>query len=307
MQKPALPTLRPFTTSQARGLGYDNKALSRLVADHVLQHPFTGVYLNADLEITGAVWAQTAALVINDDAVLCDRSAAEAWGIDAYRYGELDVVPPLEYYTLRGSRAIERHGCRGGQRDLKPEDWCLLAGVRVTTPIRTALDLGCNLYARDALAAMNALARAHDFSSRDLTRSLPRYRRRRGVVQLRRLVRLVDPRVESAGESWTCEVLDGCGFEMPKPQHWIYIDGVPTYRLDLVYEHARIVIEYDGEEFHSREGDKDRDKLRRKWLRDHGWYVIVLRKDSFTPEAIDAWTCELRDELVARTRSNKRF
>ena len=307
MKRPPLPTDRPFTTNEARARGYDNKTLSRLVENGALQHPFTGVYLDSRLELTGVAWARTAALVVNERAVLCDRSAAEVWGVDAYRHAELDTTPPLEYYTLRGNRAIERPGCRGGQRDLRPEDWVAIERVRVTTPIRTALDLGCNLHARDALAAMNGLARACGFDAKDLTKMLSRYRRRRGVVQLRRLVRLVDPRVESAGESWVCEVLNTHAFEMPKPQHWIDVDGVPPYRLDLVYVHAKLVIEYDGEEFHSSAADKKRDNERREWLRDHGWYVIVLRKDSFTPDAIDTWTRELRDQLAARTTANKRF
>ena len=40
-------------------------------------------------------------------------------------------------------------------------------------------------------------------------------------------------------------------------------------------------------------------RLARKaqWLRDRGWVVIVLDKDSFTTEAIATWTGELRTAL----------
>lgn len=101
--------------------------------------------------------------------------------------------------------------------------------MRVTTPLRTALDLGCNLPRRDALAAMDALARAHGFSKHDLTQLLGRYRRRRGVVQARELVALVDSRAESQPESWMREVIAAHGLTMPELQHWVAINGVPTY------------------------------------------------------------------------------
>jgi hypothetical protein len=307
MPRPSLPTDRPFTTAEALSLGHSRKALSRLAEKRVFRRLFTGVYLHVDVPTTQPILLAAARLATGEDAVLCDRTAAWVWGVDVFGYAELDTSPPLETYRLRGRRRTDRDGCAGGTRDLRPEDWCTIDGVRVTTPLRTALDLACNLYPRAALAAMDALARAHGFTSTDLIRLLPRYFRRRGVVQARRLVRLVDPRVESPPESWVREVLDVHEFVMPTPQYWVVEDGLPVYRLDLAYEHAKIAIEYDGEEFHSSAADRERDAERRAWLRARGWYVIVLTKHSFTPEAIDLWTRELRAELALRTRSHKRF
>ena len=175
-----------------------------------------------------------------------------------------------------------------------------IGGVRVTTPVRTALDLGCRLSRRQALAAMDALMRIHGFTHADLARELPRYFRRRGSVQLRELVPLVDGRSESGGESWTRLEISDRSLPKPVPQHWIHVGGRPTYRLDLAYPHARIAIEYDGEEFHSRPEDRAADERRRAWLRDHGWIVIVLTKDSFTEEAIIEWIGELRRTLALR-------
>lgn len=307
MHKPPLPLDRPFSTAQAAAWGYDRKTLSRLVASRTLRRLFTNVYAARDCDLTLTLRLRAAAMAMHHEAVLCDRTAAWVWGVDTFGYAELDVTPPLESYRLRGHRRTDRQGCAGGSRDLLPEDWVLVCGVRVTTPLRTALDLGCNLPPRDALAAMDALARAHGAAPRDLGLLLSRFFRRRGVVQARRLVRLVDARAESAGESWVREVLDAHGFEMPELQHWVEVDGVPTYRLDLAYVHARIAIEYDGEEFHSSPEDRQADRERREWLRDQGWHIIVLTKASFTPEAINAWTSELRSVLTERTRSHKRF
>ncbi len=154
---------------------------------------------------------------------------------------------------------------------------------------------------------MDALAREHGFDREDLAHLLPRYRRRRGVVQARRLVPLVDPRAESQPESWMREVLASHEMELPEPQHWVHVDGVPTYRLDLAWARAKVALEYDGVEFHSSPEAREHDGRRRAWLREHGWYVVVLTRESFTAEAVDAWVRELREELARRTRSRRRF
>ncbi len=155
---------------------------------------------------------------------------------------------------LRGRTRTRRGETWGGVRDLAPEDWVELYGVKVTTPLRTALDLGCSLTRRDALAAMDALARLHGLTVAELASRLKRYFRRRGVVQLRALVPLVRPQAESQRESWTRLAMHDFGLPEPELQWWVNVDGVPTYRLDLAYPRARIAIEYDGREHHTRAG-----------------------------------------------------
>ncbi|MGH3445264.1 MAG: DUF559 domain-containing protein, partial [Nocardioidaceae bacterium] len=165
------------------------------------------------------------------------------------------------------------------------------------TPVRTAMDLGCLLTPRDALAALDAFMRTHAITDEDMRRLLPRYFRRRGVRQLRRLIPMADPRSESQGESWTRYEILAAGLPEPDPQVWIVIDGIPVYRLDLAYKKKKVAVEYDGRDFHSSPEQCDRDRKRRRWLRDHGWTVIVVDKNSFTAEALVAWRMELRRAL----------
>ncbi|HET6168234.1 MAG TPA: hypothetical protein VFE07_15495 [Marmoricola sp.] len=183
----------------------------------------------------------------------------------------------------------------------------IVAGVAVTTPLRTALDLGCNLRRRDALAALDQFMRLHDIDRDALTRASARYFRRRGVVQLRQLIPLADPRAESQRESWTrLEIIDA-GIPCPEPQVWIEVDGVPTYRLDLAYPILRVAVEYDGEEFHDRtEAQRRADAQRRDWLKEHGWTVIVVRKGDFHGEGLRRWLGELRAALRP-TYTNRRW
>ena len=182
-----------------------------------------------------------------------------------------------------------------------------IVGVRVTTPLRTALDLGCHLRRREALAALDQFMRHHDLDSEQLRRESVRFFRRRGVVQLRRLIPLADPRAESPRESWTrLEIIDA-GLPCPEPQYWIEIDGVPTYRLDLAYPRLRVAVEYDGDEFHQRTEDQMRhDAERREWLERHGWTVIVVRNGDFSGRGLQRWLSELRAALRP-TYSNRRW
>ena len=68
----------------------------------------------------------------------------------------------------------------------------------------------------------------------------------------------------------------------------------------MAYPKSRVALEYDGREFHERAEAQARDEARRRWLREHGWTVIVVTKESFTPDALAAWTGELRAALRVR-------
>jgi len=291
----------------ARDLGISRSRIVNGVRNGALVRLLRNVYMRSDVPIAMEDRARAAGLVISPHAVVCDRTAAWVWDVDCFKLRELDVVPPLESCTLRGHRASDRPEIRGGQRDLRPDDWVVVAGVRVTTPLRTALDLGCVLHRYDALSAMDALARAHGFTSADLVRGLHRYFRRRGVVQLRELAALVDPRAESPGESWTRLVMHDHGLPCPEVNWWIVVNGVQRFRIDLAYPRAKVAIEYNGEEFHTSDEDTAADAARRRWLEEHGWVVIVVDKSSFSDEAISEWVAEIRAALARAQQPPRRW
>jgi REase_MTES_1575/Transcriptional regulator, AbiEi antitoxin len=303
----ALPS-RPFTLRSALELGLSRTQLRRAAAAGAVERLFHGVYVRGDIPVTTEVRVAAAALVINPGAVVCDRTAAWIWSVDVFEFRELDGVPPVEAFLPSGCRRTERSEVRGGERDLRPCDWVEVGGVKVTTPLRTAMDLGCRLNRRQALAAMDALMRLHGFVRADMERATPRYFRRRGSVQLRELVPLVDPRAESQPESWTRLELFDAGLHTPEPQWWIVVDGVETYRIDLAYPHAKVAVEYNGEEWHTRPGDRARDEERREWLEKHGWTVVVVDKTDFAPDASMEWVRQVRAALAhARRPAHRRY
>jgi hypothetical protein len=288
----------PFTTAHARDLGFSEKQLGAAVRQGVLRRVLRGVYLHRDQPDTVETRAACAALVIASGSVVRDRTAAWIHGIDVFTHPEHEVLPPLETCVGRFKAPSERCGVDGGTRDLSPGDVTVIHGIAVTTPLRTALDLGCNLRRRDALAALDQFMCGFGFTREQYAAEAVRFFRRRGVVQLRRLIPLADPRAESQRESWTRLEIIESGLPCPELQFWIEIDGVPTYRLDHAYPRHRIAVEYDGEDFHDRTPEqREHDRERRKWLADNGWTVIVVKRGDFTGAGLDRWLGELRAAL----------
>jgi very-short-patch-repair endonuclease len=206
----------------------------------------------------------------------------------------------LDTFVLRGHHRTRRAETNPGERDLTPQDITTVFGIPVTTPLRTALDLGCRLPRRDALAALDAFMRVYELSREELLREVPRYFRRRGVRQLRGLVALADPRSESPGESWTRLAINDENLPVPQLQWEIRRDGRVLFRLDLAYPGLKICVEYDGEEYHDSIEARLADERRRTWLGQHGWIVIVVTKADFDEDGLARWTSDLRRAIESR-------
>lgn len=301
-----LPTT-PFHLRDVAAHGLTRHRVQQAMVEGLLVRVTRGVYRRSDLPDDVTTRARAIACAITAHHVAVDRTAAWLHGVEMLTLDEQVLLPPVETCALRGRNPTRRPEVDGRTRDLLSEDVMEVAGIRTTTPLRTALDLGCNLRQREAFAAMCLLARQHDFTATDLTRELPRFRRRRGVVQLRSLVPLVDPRVESHREAWTLLEIVGSGLPTPELQWWIHVDDVATYRLDFAYPLVRVCVEYDGFDHHLRTPDQIRyDDDRRRWLKDHGWVVIVVRRGDFTGSSLAGWVRELRDALTP-SYSNRRW
>lgn len=293
---PAQPP-SPFTRQQAAEVGTDPGQLRRMVAQGDIRRVLRGVYTSADTPDTVQTRCAAARLVTAEHVVVCDRTAAWIWGVDVFEHRELEILPPLETWALRGHPRVTRDGCKGGTRDLSSDDIVEVEGLRVTTPLRTALDLACRLTARDGLAALDQFMRLYELTREDYQRGLLRYYRRRGVVQARMLVLVADGRSESPGESWVRMAILESGLPLPELQFWVDVDGVPTYRIDMGYPRHRVAVEYDGIAFHDGPEARRRDAERREWLRDHGWTVIVVRREQLGRAAVRRWTDDIASAL----------
>jgi len=291
----------PFRISEIAELGLTRATLRRLIREGVVRRVLHGVYVRTDLPDTQDLRAACAALALPAHCVVSDRSAAWLHGIDCFDLSDLQHPPVLEVISLRGHERTRRTGILGGERELLGIDICEVAGVRVTTPLRTACDLACLRGRNRALAVLDAFRRRFDLQIADFLQILPRYAGRRGVKQLRELIPLSDPRSESSGESWTRMTIHDEGLLAPEPQVEVYLEELDQdVRLDLAYRHHKICVEYDGQEHHTEELDREHDERRRGALRRAGWVVIVVCKDGFSGPERDAWLRRLRDALADR-------
>jgi hypothetical protein len=287
----------PFTWQQAASFGLSRKALQSLIDNRQVVRVLRGVYQPAKLPSTAALRVNAASLVVNPFVVICDRLAAWVYGVEAFSIEELQGLPPIDTCVPPDKTRVRRKGCTGCRRDLDPGDVVVFHGVQITSDLRTALDLGCGLKARDAMAALDGFMRVRGLTRSEFEAQLPRYASRRGVVQLRRLVPLADARAESAGESWTRMAILDAGLPAPELQYSVRVGGRELYRLDMAYVRERVAVEYDGVRFHDSPEQREYDRARRQWLRAHGWAIIVVHKESFTADALMEWTEQLRRML----------
>ncbi len=153
-------------------------------------------------------------------------------------------------------------------------------GLLVTTPARTAFDLGRHQRRTAALARLDALMSAEPFRSEDVAVIMGRYGPVRGVRQLRELLPLVDAGAESPKESWLRLVVIDDGLPAPETQIPVFEDGIPIAYLDMGWRDIKLALEYDGDQHRSDRRQYVKDMRRIPMLERLGWEVIrVIAED----------------------------
>lgn len=270
-----LPIDAPFTKQQAQDAGIGRHALDRLTRANLLRRVVPGVYVAVQLKDDLELRVRSLSLVAPRDAVAVDETALWLHTGVLPPNGHLDA-PKVSFFRCPEHTRIRQQICSGGERTLAPHDVMEVDGLRVTTQLRTALDLG-RLASRDwAIASMDALLRTRTFEKARLVGDVERFRGHRGVVQLRELSPWADPRAESPGESvLRLRWIDVPSLPPPVPQVPVCTpDGREVYRIDLGVPELRFGAEYDGEEHHTDEDDRRHDAVRRADLRSRfGWHI----------------------------------
>ncbi|GIG89647.1 endonuclease domain-containing protein [Plantactinospora endophytica] len=153
------------------------------------------------------------------------------------------------------------------------------AGLPVTTPLRTAFDLGRKSPRTEAVVAVDALLNRRLVKRGALTDFLAGHSGWPGVTLLREVLGLAEPLTESPMETRLRLLLVNAGLPTPTAQHDVYdARGRFVGRVDLACPRLRIALEYEGD--HHRERAHFRqDVARLHELRAAGWTVLRFTAD----------------------------
>jgi hypothetical protein len=171
-----------------------------------------------------------------------------------------------------------------------------VARLPVTTPARTAYDLGRLLSRAQAVARLDALMRATPYSVEDVRLVAERYPGARGLRQLRAVLPLVDGGSASPRESWLRLLLVDAGLPRPTTQIPVH----ESYRLigilDMGWIKYKVAVEYDGDQHRTDRRQYVRDQKRLRAFEALGWIIIrVIAEDRPTDVIL-----RVRQALVAR-------
>jgi hypothetical protein len=235
---------------------------------------FQNVYADPGLPADHRLYARGAMLVMPADAVLGGRSAA-AW-FDAPFAAPVDpvlvVVGPDSAW--RGPRGIRVHRTSVNTAEVITIDNAEDV-VRVTSPLRTAWEIGTLESLVTAVALLDAMVRAGHVDTTSLDRLARARRGHWGARRFSRVVPLVDGRSESRPESLVRVACVRAGLPAPVPQYVVTAGGEFLGRVDLAWPEARLIVEYEGAH-HFDELQIRQDDQRYRRLTAAGWRVIRL-------------------------------
>jgi hypothetical protein len=171
--------------------------------------------------------------------------------------------------------------------------YCIL----VTTPARTAYDLGRHLPRGEAVARLDALMRATAFSIEDVLMLAKRYRGARGLKQLRAVLPLVDGGAASPQETRLRLLFIDAGFPTPTTQILVVDERGRLVRiLDMGWEDFMVAAEYDGDQHRTNRPQYVKDVRVLPKLQRMGWDLVRMLKEDRDDDILD---CAYR-ALVAR-------
>jgi very-short-patch-repair endonuclease len=253
--------------------GVSRKMIERRLAAGRLHRLWRGVYAVGRPKVTARGWWMGAVLACGGEAVLSHESAARLWGIRETKTGnegERDR-PPLIDVSVPGSRTHRLRGIRVHRRTgLLDSDRSIYAGIPVSTPSRTLIDIATELSSGQLEAAVNQADKLGLLDPDALRREVERHRGTGGVASLRRVLdrrtfALTDSELERRFLRLTGRA------RLPLPSTQQIISG---FRVDFFWPDLRLVVETDGLRYHRTPAQQAKDRRRDQTLLAAGFSVL---------------------------------
>lgn len=257
----------PFLATEALAAGLVTKRTLRSRNQQV----YRNVYLPKGVTLTPILKARAAWLWSGRRATVAGLSAAAL-----HRAKWIDPCLPAELIRSESST----NGIVIHRTVLDSGEVCLVDGIPVTTPARTAFDLGRRKQLVDNVIRLDALANVTRLTAAQVDVVAASHPGARGLTQLRQALRDMDGGAESPQETRTRLVLTGAGLPKPTTQVTVYDEGgYPFARIDMAYPDCRVGVEYDGEQHWTDPKRRAHDVDRHVELTEHGWIIVRVTAD----------------------------
>jgi hypothetical protein len=251
----------PFLGTEALACGQFNR--HQLRTRHRLVLP--NVYLSNQIEPSLEHRISAAWLWARRRATIAGLAAAALHGA---RWIDDDITIELIHPNTRPPRGVLTRRDR-----MLDGEIMTIAGLSVTTPERTAFDIGRREPQRTAVARLDALARATSLTADGVLAVAHRHSGARGLRNLETALVLVDPGAQSPRETYLRLILIEAG--LPPPQTQIpVVTGEETYYLDMGWEECMVAVEYDGAHHRIDSLQYRKDIRRLEALQRLGWIVV---------------------------------
>jgi very-short-patch-repair endonuclease len=236
-----------------------------------LQKDFRAVYRNVYVpkrfDVDAATRARAAWLWAGGDCTLTGLSAAAMHGAKW-----IDGGLPAEMIRA------DRHSPSGiavHAYALRPDEVCTIDGMQLTTPARTAFDIGRTRATLPAVIHLDALARATRVKPSDVLAIAESHPGGRGVRRLREAVARMDGGSESPQETRVRLLLVDGGLPIPETQIEFRDQyGVVRVRVDMGWREWKVAVEYDGVQHWSDRRQRSWDIDRIAMLESVKWVVV---------------------------------
>lgn len=261
-----------LTLNQLR-TGLTDAQVRALTRRGVLERRRRGLYLFAGSAPSWEGDVMAACLSTPDLAAASHRSALRLWG---FRSVDDEVEVSIRYPARLNDPSIIVHR----SRDLSEHDITYIDAIPVTSPTRTLCDAGL-VFPDHEVERLTHHALAKELLT---PTQLWRYRRRvgrhgrTGVGPLERVLERLPPGIENADSGPEIKMRALCDeYGLPEPvwQHTVLARG-RRYVIDFCYPSARVAIEYDEFDEHTKAEVFESDRERQNNLIEVGWTVARL-------------------------------
>lgn len=257
----------PFVGSEAiaNGLVKKHQLRSRFRAE------FPDVYVPTDVALTLRQRAVAGWLWSHREGVIAGLTASALHGANW-----VDETNPIElvWHNARRPRGLRTYDTR-----LHADEFGVYNGLPVTTPERTAFDIGRRGRLGEAVARLDALANATGISALDVLAVARKHRGARNLRQLEEALDLMDNGAESPKETWLRLLVIRAGYPRPRTQiRLLSLEGRRTYYLDMGWEDRQLALEYDGEQHRNDAEIYAKDIQRSEDIAELGWTRLRVVK-----------------------------